>query len=63
MFTIPSVYVILYLQLEKVNTNLTQVQTLTIIIIIIITIDNLYTGYLFQFYIHLIKTALPTSPV
>ena len=62
MFTIPSVYVILYLQLEKVNTNLTQVQTLTIIIIII-TIDNLYTGYLFQFYIHLIKTALPTSPV
>ena len=61
MFTIPSIYVILYLQLEKVNTNLTQVQTLTIIIIIII--DNFYTGYLFQFYIHLIKTALPTSPV
>ena len=62
MFTIPSIYVILYLQLEKVDTNLTQVQTLTIIIIIII-IDNLYTGYSFQFYIHLIKTALPTSPV
>ena len=61
MFTIPSIYVILYLQLEKVNTNLTQVQTLTIIIIIII--DNFYTGYSFQFYIHLIKTALPTSPV
>ena len=62
MFTIPSIYVILYLQLEKVNTNLTQVQTLTIIIIIII-IDNFYTGYSFQLYIHLIKTALPTSPV
>ena len=61
MFTIPSIYVILYLQLEKVNTNLTQVQTLTIIIIIII--DNFYTGYSFQFYIHLIKTALPMSPV